>query len=376
MVAVSIGPVVGDRPTGERRRRREEEVTLTMGSWRSDDVVQMETLLAALHEAHPEHHGELRTDPQHRVQRRAAHARWRPATPPTCSTCVRTPTVAALFDEGFVAPLTDVGLDESFSEASLDPWSADGVTYGLPFIAVSHGIYYNADLFAEHGIEVPETWADLLAAAETLDAAGITPFANATGDEWTMAEMLWMNLAPSFIGGREGRLAYESGRAVPQRRGHRQRVPGDGRPGAVPARGQEALTYTDSQQLWLLEEAAMWIGGSWDIPYFEGQEPDFEWSEFQIPTPEGGTKAVTFHLDAGIGINADTEHMDAAADRHRVARLARGGDDHGRRAARLLPGPGRAAGHRQPSRRQLHLVERRQRPRRALHVAGAQRRHA
>ena len=57
----------------------------------------------------------------------------------------------------------------------------------------------------------------------------------------------------------------------------------------------------------------MWIGGSWDIPYFEGQEPDFEWSEFQVPTPEGGTKAVTFHLDAGMGINAATEHPDEAA---------------------------------------------------------------
>ena len=55
-----------------------------------------------------------------------------------------------LFDEGFIEPLTDVGLDGVFSEGSLDPWTNDeGVTYGLPFIAVSHGFYYNADLFAE-----------------------------------------------------------------------------------------------------------------------------------------------------------------------------------------------------------------------------------
>ena len=210
--------------------------------------------------------------------------------------------------------------------------------YALPFIAVSHGIYYNADIFADNGIEVPETWDDLLAAAETLDAAGITPFANATGDEWTMAEMLWMNFAPSFIGGRDGRLAYESGdrcldddEIVSVFQAIADLAP------YLPD-GQEALTYADSQQLWLMQEAAMWIGGSWDIPYFEGESPDFEWSEFQVPTPEGGTKAVTFHLDAGIGMNAASEHVDAGKTVHRVARHARGDGDHRRAAARLLPG--------------------------------------
>lgn len=289
-----------------------EAVTLTMGSWRSDDVAQMETLLAALHEAHPE-----------------ITVQFEPTIPTEYNAALRTAletgnapdlfyvrsyaTGEQLFQEGFIEPLTDVGLDASFSEASLDPWTDDaGVTYGLPFIAVSHGIYYNADLFAEHQIEVPETWADLLAAAETLDAAGVIPFANASGDEWTMAEMLFMNFAPSFIGGREGRLAYESGERCfddPQMVSVFQAL-ADIAP-YLPD-GQSALTYADSQQLWLQGEAAMWIGGSWDIPYFEGQEPTFEWSEFQVPTPDGGTKAVSFHLDAGIGINAETEHKDAA----------------------------------------------------------------
>jgi raffinose/stachyose/melibiose transport system substrate-binding protein len=127
-----------------------------------------------------------------------------------------------------------------------------------------------------------------------------------------MAEMLFMNFAPSFIGGREGRLAYESGEKCfddPQLVSVFQAM-ADLAP-YFPD-GQEALTYADSQQIWLQGEAAMWIGGSWDIPFFEGEEPPFEWGEFQVPTPEGGVKAVTFHLDAGIGINAASEHKDAA----------------------------------------------------------------
>ena len=149
-----------------------------------------------------------------------------------------------------------------------------GCPMGCPFIAVSHGFYYNADIFADNGVEVPETWDELLAAAETLDDAGITPFANASGDEWTMAEMLFMNFAPSFIGGSEGRLAYESGERCLDDEQHRQRVPGDGRHRPLPARWAGGVDVRRQPAALAAGEAAMWIGGSWDIPYFEGEEPD------------------------------------------------------------------------------------------------------
>jgi raffinose/stachyose/melibiose transport system substrate-binding protein len=67
------------------------------------------------------------------------------------------------------------------------------------------------------------------------------------------------------------------------------------------------LTYYDSQQLFLQGQAAMWMGGSWDIPFFEGEAPEFAWSVFGIPAPAGqDQRYVTFHLDAGMGINAAT----------------------------------------------------------------------
>ncbi len=49
-----------------------EEVTLTMGSWRSDDVEQMETLLAAFHEEHPNITVSFEPTIPHRVRRRPA----------------------------------------------------------------------------------------------------------------------------------------------------------------------------------------------------------------------------------------------------------------------------------------------------------------
>ncbi len=117
-------------------------------------------------------------------------------------------------------------------------------------------------------------------------------FANASGDPWTIAEIVFMNIAPTFIGGHEGRLAYLNGErcfndehAVAAFQAVADLAP------YVPE-DQSALTYYDSQQIFLMGEAGMWLGGSWDIPVFESEAPDFEWSVFAIPGPAGQEEAV------------------------------------------------------------------------------------
>ena len=157
------------------------------------------------------------------------------------------------------------------------------------------------------------TWEELLAAAQTLKDNGYDAFANASGDPWTIAEIVFMNLAPTFIGGYEGRMAYLNGErcfndenAVAAFQAVADLAP------FVPE-DQAALVYYDSQQIFLMGEAAMWLGGSWDIPVFEAEAPDFEWSVFAVPAPEGQEEEyVTFHLDAGMGMNAATEHPEEA----------------------------------------------------------------
>jgi ABC-type glycerol-3-phosphate transport system substrate-binding protein len=54
----------------------------------------------------------------------------------------------------------------------------DGVegTYGIPWSSYQLCLYYNKDLLEEAGVEVPESWDDLVAACATLKEAGIQPF--------------------------------------------------------------------------------------------------------------------------------------------------------------------------------------------------------
>ncbi len=291
----------------------QEQVNLVMGSWRVDDVVQMEALIDAFEEQHP--NITITFDPTNPPDYNATlQTQFETGTAPDLMYLRSFATGRALYDAGYLADISDLpGLSDAFSDQSLSVWrTEDGVQYGVPFIAVSHGIYYNVDLFNELGIAIPETWEELLAAAQTLKDNGYDAFAYASGDPWTIAEIVFMNLAPNSSAAL-GAYGVPQRRALLQRRARGCGFPGRGDLAPYFPEDQQALTYYDSQQIFLMGEAGMWMGGSWDIPFFESEAPDFEWSIFAVPAPEGQEEEyVTFHLDAGMGMNAATEHPEEA----------------------------------------------------------------
>ncbi|WP_082571045.1 ABC transporter substrate-binding protein [Cellulomonas sp. Root485] len=56
---------------------------------------------------------------------------------------------------------------------------------GLGYVNNANGVIYNQDIFEEQGLEVPETWDELIAVCDALEAAGITPFYGTLADSWT-----------------------------------------------------------------------------------------------------------------------------------------------------------------------------------------------
>jgi raffinose/stachyose/melibiose transport system substrate-binding protein len=285
------------------------EVVLTLGSWRPEDVEQMSRILAKFHAQYPSI--TIKFDPTSAPDYDAAlEAQLKAGTGPDVMYLRSFSISRNLFNQGFLESLSDVsGVKDYFQPAMLAPWAAeDGVVYGVPFIATSHGVYYNQDIFDQLDLKVPQTWAELLATAQKIENAGIIPFANATGDAWTVAELMFMNLAPNFLGGREGRQQYLNGERcfndalmVSAFQALKDLAP------FLPP-NQEQLTYADSQQLFLQGKAAMWLDGSWDIPFFVAQQPTFRWSVFAPPPPQGQRGYVTFHLDAGLGLNAASKY--------------------------------------------------------------------
>ena len=71
--------------------------------------------------------------------------------------------------------------DDAISEFMTYNGNVYGVCMGSVVIS---GIFWNKDLFAEYGLEKPQTYDELVNAAETLQANGITPFTAAGGPVW------------------------------------------------------------------------------------------------------------------------------------------------------------------------------------------------
>ena len=94
--------------------------------------------------------------------------------------------------------LEEAGIDTSgYVDALYEDYLYEGSHYGVPYARSTPLFYYNADHYAEAGIEAPpETWEEVAEVSEQLVDAGVAPaaFAFPPQDEypaWSMANLVW-----------------------------------------------------------------------------------------------------------------------------------------------------------------------------------------
>jgi len=83
--------------------------------------------------------------------------------------------IPVLVDAGHLRPNDDLMQDvvaqselDDFVESSWEFARVDGTTYAMPFANMGRALFYRADWFEEAGIDPPETWDDVIAAAKEL----------------------------------------------------------------------------------------------------------------------------------------------------------------------------------------------------------------
>ena len=84
-------------------------------------------------------------------------------------------SVNSYVDVGWLHPLNDL-IDQYQDEydvadvGGLADMTVDGVIYGIPMERNTRLLFYRPDLLEKHGIEVPQTWDDIIAACHVLQA--------------------------------------------------------------------------------------------------------------------------------------------------------------------------------------------------------------
>ncbi|MTE17912.1 extracellular solute-binding protein [Streptomyces sp. TRM43335] len=94
-----------------------------------------------------------------------------------------------------VHDLAAFGADEFDGTFSPGPWNAvraSGGVHALPMDSGPMALFYNKDVFDEHGVEVPTTWDEYVDAARALHEADPDVYiANDTGDPGLATSLIW-----------------------------------------------------------------------------------------------------------------------------------------------------------------------------------------
>jgi raffinose/stachyose/melibiose transport system substrate-binding protein len=294
-----------------------QDVTLSIESWRNDDLtIWQETIIPAFEAAHP---GITVTfNPSAPAEYNdVLNSKLDAGSAGDLITCRPFDASLQLFEKGQLADLTDLAAMANFSDVAKSGWSTDdgSQTFCVPMASVIHGFIYNAAAFEELGLEEPTTEEEFFAVLDAIKADGTyVPMAMGANDQWEAATMGYQNIGPNYWKGEEGRLALIDG-------SQKLTDPAWVAPFATLARwkdylgdGFEAQTYPDSQNLFTLGRAAIYPAGSWEISPFRAQIADaFEMGAFLPPVAADGDACyISDHVDIALGLNAASPNAEAA----------------------------------------------------------------
>jgi len=292
-----------------------QEVTLTIESWRNDDLAIWQDKIIPAFEA--ENSGiKVVFSPSAPTQYNSAlNAKLEAGTAGDLITCRPFDGSLSLFEAGYLSEVGDLANMENFGSVAKSGWSTDdgASTFCVPMASVIHGFIYNKDAFDEIGVEVPKTVEDFFNVLEAFKEDGTyIPLAMGTADQWEAATMGYANIGPNYWKGEEGRLALIAGDQKLTDPGWVAPYEQLARWGEYLGDGYEAQSYPDSQNLFTLGRAAIYPAGSWEISGFNAQV-DFEMGAFPPPVPEAGDDCyISDHVDIAIGMNAASPNSEAA----------------------------------------------------------------
>lgn len=169
-------------------------------------------------------------------------------------------------------------------------------TYALPYAANAAGILYNADMFKEHGWEIPETWNEFLALCKTIESEGIQPLYFGYKDTWTCLAP-WNALAVGLtdadtcnqvnMGNTTFSKAYrETAEKMKTLLAYAENNP-------------YAYGYNDACTAFARGQAAMYPIGSYAIPQIKSVNPDMKIGSFTFPANNNKEDNV---LNSGIDL--------------------------------------------------------------------------
>jgi raffinose/stachyose/melibiose transport system substrate-binding protein len=199
----------------------------------------------------------------------------------------------------------------------------EGRISALPYSVMAASVIYNKAIFAEHELEVPTTWEELIEVCDKLEAVGVTPFYATFKDDWTVAQGWYdysvggsldvlqffdaMNAEGAAVGA-DSATSFQKDFADPV---------GDMVHLAENYVNADAASraYGDGNVAFAEGQAAMYLQGPWAFSEIAKTAPDLELGTFPLPmTSDPADLAVRVNMDLAAMIPVESKHQEAARD--------------------------------------------------------------
>jgi raffinose/stachyose/melibiose transport system substrate-binding protein len=313
--ALAVGfavPALSAGSSAKSDAHRAGSVTLTIESWRTDDLtLWQKKIIPAFEKSHPGI--KLKFSPTNPPDYNAAlDSRLKGGSAGDIVTCRPFDASLTLFKQGHLASLNGLPGLSNFSSVAKSAWiTDDGKTvFCVPMASVIHGFIYNKDIFAKLGLKEPKTEAQFFAVLDKIKQDGkYAPLAMGTHDLWESATMGFQNIGPDYWKGEAGRKALIAGTAKFTDKPYVDTFRTLAKWGPYLEKGAPSVTYTDAQNLFEQGRAVIYPAGSWDISVFE-PKVKFKMGAFKPPLPAGQTQCyISDHTDIAMGLNTASKNQ-------------------------------------------------------------------
>ncbi len=230
---------------------------------------------------------------------------------------VTPPNWQTLIDAGLLMDLTDQPFIKNYDDATIkDAGTYNGKVYAINLGRVSYsGIYYNQDLFDKHGVKVPTTWPELVAACETFKKNNVPCMTAGGKDGWPifvgaygLTGALYPDQAALAEGLWTGKMKWNDDQALKMWEKMKVYTQDMMESGASGIAGDAAPGRFASG------EVAMFPGGTWYAAAIDAAQPAFKWGYIPFPGSDNAddNKYLFGKYDQGWAVAANTPNKDAA----------------------------------------------------------------
>lgn len=314
LTAAAMSASVPSRAAAQSTPTDREPATVSIWSWREDDVKVWEAAAEQLQDVWPGLAVDVEVSDATEFATKVSTAMQGGQGPDIITTRAGEGYFRPYAEADMFVPLADhVPAIADIPEGTLGQVSFDGEVLAVPFASQVWVFYYNTQIFDEHGLTPPETWDDLIAICDTLKEADVTPIFVPAREGWVLsgyvdcigATYLGDDYAAKLIAG-EVRFTDEKFVSLLTKIKELQPYFQEGYVGN---------NVPDMDAAFQTGQAAMILYGGWGANTYAEQAPDLQFDFFLSPPDEAGGEVRSYvFVDGGYAVNAASEVQEAALE--------------------------------------------------------------